>query len=176
MNENFQAVEDFINTTGVPKLQDGAISSTAKIADGVVSVVKLDAKPVCLLDKSGTQAITGTLAQVTGFATTLNVQGDHDNAANAITIQTAGLYRVTCSMRTDENTSKAVAVAAYINGAEAFRQSTSAESSVAVAGGSKVLSLAANDVVTMYGLAADGSANVQAASTFLSVEYVGAAS
>lgn len=177
MNANFDAIETMVNTTGVPVLQDGAVSATAKIADGVVSVAKLDAKPVCLLDKSSTQSLTGSMAQITSFTTTLNVQGDHDNTANAITIQTDGLYRVTISVRASGlSSTKGLEAAAYKNGAEVFRCSGLTNGGDAVACGSKILSLVSTDAITLYALAEQGSGTVSASSTFLSIEYIGAAS
>jgi hypothetical protein len=40
VNENFTEIETFINDTGVPMLQDGAVSTAAKIADGVLTPAK----------------------------------------------------------------------------------------------------------------------------------------
>lgn len=174
MNANFDAVETMVNTTGVPVLQDGAVSATAKIADGIVSVAKLDAKPVCLLDKSASQTVGNTFTKITGFSTTLNVQGDHDNVADTITIQTAGLYRIS-GFATISN-GVFLYAAAYVDGSEAVRAAgADGSAKIPVVHFTTIRSLSADQAVTLY--AKTDTATVGAVTTCqLSVEYVGAAS
>lgn len=68
VDANFGAIQTFLNTTGVPKVQDGAVDTAARIVDGIITPAKLSTALAAQVAASAysdgierTRAITGTV-------------------------------------------------------------------------------------------------------------------
>lgn len=72
VNANFDAIETFVNVTGAPVIQDGAVSSADKLASGVVTHAKMDAKTMGQQVTSGYQRVTSAVTGVFGSTTIMS--------------------------------------------------------------------------------------------------------
>lgn len=80
VNENFQEIEDFLNTTGVPVLQDGAVDASSRIADGIVTHSKMGDKTLGQQVASGFSKVTSAIGPTTGPATVASITVSGDGA------------------------------------------------------------------------------------------------
>lgn len=80
VNENFQEIEDFLNTTGVPVLQDGAVDTSSRIADGIVTHSKMGDKTLGQQVSSGFSKVTSAIGPTTGPATVASITVSGDGA------------------------------------------------------------------------------------------------
>jgi hypothetical protein len=189
MNQNFDDIETLINTTGVPKLQDGAVSAAAKITDGVVTppklgmpyIGKLSGASTAVVSSDGNKIVTGAGTQLIETDPTNGI--DVDATASKLTVKRTGWYSIVSSLSFGATLPASASatfgyavngVATGAAGSVVNPNTTTAISMGFVPGVTLYASLTANDYIQPY------IANTSASSTTLvvglTVEYVGPAS
>lgn len=160
-----------LNTTARVKVGSG--NAVAEVPDNSITPAKMAALPACMLTKNADQALAAGSTQITAWTTTTNVGGDHDNTANAITIQEDGAYRLTARLAFSAAASTGIVTTINKNGGTLL-SSRHVPNAVNEGGPDGLVNLVAGDAITVSAVLSSGTATIEGSKSTLMAQYVGA--
>lgn len=188
VNENFTEIETFLNSTGVPLLQAGAVSAASKIADAIITPAKLALPGVAVVNPTaggGVVLTTSNQDLVSGASVTFSGNSSYataDAAAGKVTAVATGIYLLfgRTGVSASSSTNSDVQVSLKKNGATGLGYVLRVPS-VTVSSGYQTyfchfVSATAGDYFTLYGKNVTGASVVTAVSDMLGIAYLGPSS